>query len=102
METDGERESEAVIVSSDGVKLAAHLARPTAAGRRAPLPGLVLCHSFPAGPRGAVAAGQTYPQLADRIATDAAWMVLSFNFRGTGASDGDFSMAGWLADVEAA
>ena len=29
-------------------------------------------------------------------------MVLTFNFRGTGTSEGDFSAAGWLDDLRAA
>src|SRR5690606_21628309 len=30
------------------------------------------------------------------------WTVLAFNFRGTGRSEGDFSLGGWLADLRAA
>lgn len=64
--------------------------------------GLVLCHGFPTAPKGAVTAGQTYPVLADRLAADAGWAVLTFQFRGAGDSEGDFSLGGWLADVRAA
>jgi pimeloyl-ACP methyl ester carboxylesterase len=91
------------VVDSGGLRLAAHLARPSRpADTMGPVPGLVLCHGFPAGPKGAAGAAQTYPQFADRLAADAGWMVLSFNLRGTGASEGDFSLAGWLDDVRAA
>jgi len=78
-----------------------HLARPTTppAGQ---VPGLVLCHGFPAGPGGAATSGQTYPELADRLAADTGWVVLAFNFRGTGTSEGDFSLGGWLNDLRAA
>ncbi len=87
---------------SEGLRLAAHLARP-AEGAAAPgRPGLVLCHGFPSGPKSAAASGQTYPELADRIAEDTGWTVLSFNFRGTGQSAGDFSLGGWLQDLRAA
>ena len=90
------------VLISEGVRLAAHLARP-AAERAAPgRPGLVVCHGFPSGPKSAKASGQTYPELAERLAADAGWTVLTFNFRGTGDSDGDFSIGGWLADVRAA
>jgi putative redox protein len=40
--------------------------------------------------------------MADRIGDESGWTVLSFNFRGTGQSEGDFSLSGWLADLSAA
>lgn len=86
---------------SGGLRLAAHLARPAPGGEAPGRPGLVLCHGFPNGPKSAAASGQTYPELADRIATEVGWSVLTFNFRGTGNSEGDFSLGGWLADLEA-
>jgi putative redox protein len=93
----------AEVIVSGGLRLNAHLAQPVPPGDAGPPPpGLVLCHGFPAGPRGAVSAGQTYPQFADRLAADTGWTVLTFNFRGTGASEGDFSLSGWLEDVRAA
>jgi fermentation-respiration switch protein FrsA (DUF1100 family) len=63
------------------------------------VPGLVLCHGFPSQARGAAIAGATYPELADRIARDVGWAVLTFNFRGAGVSEGDFSINGWMADL---
>ena len=92
-----------VVIESEGIELDGHLARPPgrpAAGE--PVRGLVLCHGFPAGPRGAAKSAETYPELADRLAADAGWAVLTFNFRGTGDSGGDFSISGWLADLRAA
>jgi putative redox protein len=43
-----------------------------------------------------------YQELADRLAADAGWVVLTVSFRGTGRSEGDFSLGGWLADLKAA
>jgi putative redox protein len=80
----------------DGTVLAAHWARPASTGAS---PGLVLCHDFPTPPRGSLASGLTFPELADRIAAQAGWRVLTFNFRGTGGSHGDFSVGGWDADL---
>lgn len=89
------------IIQSSGPGLSGYLARP-ATPPPGPAPGLVLCHGFPAGPGGAATSGQTYPELADRLAADTGWAVLAFNFRGTGASEGDFSLGGWLDDLRAA
>src|SRR5687767_13664638 len=90
------------VIVSDGLKLAAHLATPTHVVEAPGNPGLVVCHGFPNGPKSAAASGQTYPELADRLAEEAGWAVLTFNFRGAGESEGDFSLGGWLADVRAA
>jgi putative redox protein len=84
---------------SDGLRLGAHVARPNGSG---PSPGVVLCHGFPSGPRGAATSAATYPELADRIARDAGWTALAFNLRGTGTSEGDISVDGWLHDQRAA
>lgn len=86
-------------IPSGGVTLGAHVARPNSSG---PAPAVVLCHGFPTGPRGAAASAGTFPELADRIARECGWYALAFNCRGTGASDGDFSIPGWLADIRAA
>ena len=88
------------VISSEGLRLVGHLARPTLGS--GPAPGLVLCHGFPAGPGGAATSGQTYPAFADHLAAETGWSVLTFNFRGTGASEGNFSLRGWLTDLEAA
>jgi putative redox protein len=81
---------------SDGLKLASHLSRPPGFAR---VPGLVLCHGFPTGPRGGDSSASTYPDLAERLTRETGWAVLTFNFRGTGASEGDFSIDGWLSDL---
>jgi pimeloyl-ACP methyl ester carboxylesterase len=87
---------------SGGLRLVAHLATPKSDGTAPGNPGLVVCHGFPNGPKSAAASGQTYPELADRLADEAGWKVLTFNFRGTGNSEGDFSLGGWLHDLHAA
>lgn len=94
---------EPVAIPSDALALAGFLARPaasaaTGAGRY----GLVLSHGFPEGPNSAGVVAKTLPELAERLARDTAWTVLAFNFRGAGESPGDFSLAGWLADLRAA
>jgi len=86
-------------MSSDGITLAGHLAQPNGSG---PAPTVAICHGFPTGPRGAAASAATFPELADRIARECGWYALAFNCRGTGGSGGDFSVAGWLADIRAA
>lgn len=62
----------------------------------------MVCHGFPTGPRGSVASASTFPELADRIARETGCPTLTFNFRGTGTSDGDFSAQGWTDDIVAA
>jgi uncharacterized protein len=90
------------IVRSGDLELHAHLAHPSPGAAASGRPGLVLCHGFPTGALGGAASGRTYPELADRLAAAAGWTVLSFNFRGTGGSGGDFSLGGWLTDVRSA
>jgi dipeptidyl aminopeptidase/acylaminoacyl peptidase len=85
---------------SNGLELSAHLSEPPGATNDPP--GLVLCHGFPARGRYADASGKSFPELADRIANDLGWVVLTINFRGSGGSQGDFSLAGWTDDISAA
>ena len=53
------------ILSLGDLRLSAHLATPPPPGRGQ---GLVVCHGFPNGPRGAATVGTTYADLADRLA----------------------------------
>ena len=85
---------------ANGLKLAGYLARPARGGGQS-LPGLVICHGFPNGPQGARTAGHSYYELADRIAHEMGWVVLAFNYRGCGESEGAFSLEGWLDDARA-
>jgi putative redox protein len=88
---------------SEGLELAGHLALPGAPARAGGrMPGVILCHGFPSGAGGAATSAATYPELADRIAGEVGWAALTFNFRGCGQSQGNFSLRGWLADLGAA
>ncbi len=86
--------------ASGELTLSGHLAEP-AEGLREP-PGLVLCHGLPTRGRESPQSGISFPELADRIANELGWMVLTMNFRGCGKAEGDFSLLGWLDDVAAA
>ncbi|HEX3542589.1 MAG TPA: alpha/beta fold hydrolase [Acidimicrobiales bacterium] len=92
---------EPVTITSGRLALAGYLAKPSTSTGSARY-GLIISHGFPEASQSADAAGKTFPELADRLARDAEWTVLTFNFRGTGESQGDFSLGGWLADLRAA
>ncbi len=83
---------------SEGLRLDAHFARPAGLTR---VPGLLILPGFPRGPGGAATVGSTYASLINRVADVAGWAGLAITMRGTGASEGDFSIEGWLADVRA-
>jgi putative redox protein len=85
---------------SGPLTLSGHLAEP--AGFAHDVPGLVLCHGFPTRGRESPQSGKSFPELADRIAAELGWLVLTMNFRGCGKAEGDFSLGGWLDDVHAA
>jgi putative redox protein len=85
-------------ITVDGLRLTAHVARPASPAK---VSAVALCHGFPTGPRGSASSASTFPELADRIAREIGWLALTFNFRGTGSSEGDFSPGGWLADLGA-
>jgi uncharacterized protein len=85
---------------SGDLELSGHLAEPQ--GASGDSPGLVLCHGFPTRGRESPQSGKSFPELADRIAAELGWVVLTMNFRGCGAAEGDFSLFGWLDDVHAA
>jgi putative redox protein len=84
---------------SGRLQLSGHLAVPTEGPHGAP--GLVLCHGFPTRGRESPQSGQSFPELADRIAVELGWVVLTMNFRGCGSAEGNFSLNGWLDDVHA-
>jgi len=89
---------------SDGLRLEAHLARPQASaagGARSRL-GLLIAHPFPEPAQGAARGWSTYPELADRLAAGSGWVCMTAALRGVGQSEGNFSLAGWLADLRTA
>jgi fermentation-respiration switch protein FrsA (DUF1100 family) len=86
-----------------GPKLFGYVARPSfsaagGSGRH----GVVLAHGFPEPGQKAGAPSYGFPQLATRLAAETGASVLAFDFRGTGASEGDFSLPGWRADLASA
>jgi putative redox protein len=86
--------------ASGRLTLSGHLAVPSTGIAGAP--GLVLLHGFPTRGRESEQSGKSFPELAERIASELGWVVLTINFRGCGAAEGDFSLVGWLDDVHAA
>lgn len=86
------------IPSTGGVELEGHLA-PGQGSK--PGPGLLLLHGFPSGSLSAENVGKDQPELADRIAIEMGWTVLSIRLRGCGSSTGDFSLRGWIDDARA-
>jgi dipeptidyl aminopeptidase/acylaminoacyl peptidase len=88
---------ERVSLSSDGLRLVAEVHRPVS---QAPHPALCLCHGVPAG-RAPDPSDGGYPLLAERFCAGG-FLVLIFNFRGCGESDGNFDIMGWTRDLEAA
>jgi alpha/beta superfamily hydrolase len=82
---------------SDGLKIAGELFRPSTA--KPPFPSLILCHGIPAGVKNPDDPG--YPLLAERIRREG-FLVLIFNFRGAGESEGNFDLLGWARDLEGA
>ncbi len=85
---------------SGDLVLSGHLAEPPQESVNPP--GLVLCHGFPTRGRESPQSGISFPKLADRIASELGWLVLTMNFRGCGMAQGNFSLLGWLDDVAAA
>ena len=92
---------EKLFTSSGGVEIAGPGARP----RIAPgtyVPALVISHGFPHLKQGGKLSAKSFPELAERIATEMGWIVLVYTFRGCGESGGDFSLLGWRDDLLAA
>ena len=82
---------------SDGLRLVAELYTPGGSG---PHPGLCICHGVPAR-RTPDSTDRGYPLLAEMFCSQG-FVVLIFNFRGSGESEGNLDMQGWTRDLEAA
>ena len=91
-----------ITVGADEVTLSAYLARPAPSAAGKNRHGLVLCHGFPVEANDATMISRAYHDLADRLAADTGWVVLTFSFRGIAESSGNFSLGGWLSDLNAA
>ena len=82
---------------SGGLTLSCHVAHPPGETQRGP--GVIMCHGFPIASLDAERSGGTFPQLMDRVASSLGCVAMTFNFRGCGASEGDFSLQGWVDDL---
>jgi len=60
---------------------------------------VLLCHDLPRPKGSAADVALTYPALADRLARESGWRVVTAALRGAGESVGDFSALGWLDDL---
>lgn len=77
----------------DGIRIAGQLYLP---GGLAPYPAVIICHGIPARIQDPADSG--YPLLAERVCR-AGFAVMLFNFRGAGASGGNFDILGWTRDL---
>ncbi len=86
-----------VTLTVEGISIVGQLFLPE---RKGPYPAVCICHGIPAGISEEKKDGG-YPELAERMCREG-FAVLTFNFRGTGESGGNFDLAGWARDLEAA
>jgi uncharacterized protein len=86
-----------VRLTIDGLEIGGQLVLPE--GREPPYSAVILCHGIPSGIVDPADGG--YPALAARFAEEGL-AVLTFSFRGTGISEGNFDIEGWTHDLEAA
>jgi alpha/beta superfamily hydrolase len=85
---------ELVYFKSDRLKLKGQLFIP----EKTPCPVLCLCHGMPRG--GTVDPNDRgYAGLAERF-TEAGFLTVTFNFRGSGESEGNFDIRGWTRDIK--
>ena len=88
--------SKAVTLDVEGITITGQLYLPD---EKARYPVVCICHGIPASlPE---PDNEGYPLLAERICQEN-FAVLIFNFRGTGASGGNFDILGWTRDLKAA
>ncbi len=82
----------------DGLTISGQLYLP-GEWAKIPSPAICICHGIPSGvpdPR-----DEGYSPLAEKLCGEG-FAVLIFNFRGTGASGGNFDILGWTRDLKAA
>jgi pimeloyl-ACP methyl ester carboxylesterase len=84
---------------SDGLKIRGRLFFPVAHPSRL-YPGLIVCHGIPGSGAARPENDPGYERLA-RDFTALGVVVIIFNFRGCGDSDGNFDMMGWTHDLDA-
>ena len=87
--------TEKISWKSDGLAIRGEIYLPS--DPAGPFPALILCHGIPAMVKGPDDRG--YPLLAERFGREG-FLVLIFNFRGAGVSEGDFDLLGWARDLE--
>ncbi|MFC1910691.1 alpha/beta hydrolase [Chloroflexota bacterium] len=83
-----------ITLKSENITLRGQLFTPDSGGK---LPAVCVCHGIPSGKTSPVSAG--YPELAEMLCRQG-FVALIFNFRGTGASEGNFDIAGWAKDLQ--
>ncbi len=84
-----------ILLSVEGINISGQLYLPAGRG---PHPTICVCHGIPDRIHDPGDAG--YPLLAERISGEG-FAALIFNFRGTGASGGNFDITGWTRDLRA-
>ena len=83
-------------LKADGLELTGELHIPSKARGN---PALCICHGIPAVPHNPAERG--YAGLAEKFC-DNGFITLIFNFRGSGQSQGNFDLSGWIQDLKAA
>ena len=81
-------------LQSSGVAIKGKIIAPDG---KEPAPVVILCHGIPSG--APVEGDPGYEALAERFVGEGVAACM-FNFRGTGESGGDFSLPGWMRDLE--
>ena len=84
-----------IVLEIEGIILSGQLYLPDG---KAPYPTVCVCHGIPDRIHDPDDKG--YPLLAEKICREG-FAVLIFNFRGTGASGGNFDILGWVRDLKA-
>jgi uncharacterized protein len=80
---------------SEELKIIGEIFSPS--DRSGPFPVLILCHGIPA--KSKTPDDRGYALLAERFCREG-FLVLTFNFRGAGLSEGNFDILGWTKDLE--